>query len=268
VDYAAAAFLAPGHLPPVLTFNAKGTSPFVLVCDHASNRIPHEYAGLGLTPIQRLMHIAWDPGALALAKELAALLDAPLVHSTVSRLVIDCNRDHDAHDLITTVSELTEIAANAGIPAAERKARIARHHAPYHDAIDAMLGARFKAGIDTILVAVHSFTPTYRGVARPWPIGLIHGRDESFTAAFRDALLAAEPDMNVGWNEPYSALNGVTFTLEHHGDGRGLPAVMIEVRHDEILDQPGVTRWALTIARALAQARSRVPAAVPRSAAI
>lgn len=244
--------------PPVLTVNGGGSSPFVLVCDHASNRIPDDYGTLGLTNEQRLMHIAWDPGALAVALELSHILDAPLIHSTVCRLVIDCNRATDKHDLIPVVSERTDIAANAGLSDAERQRRIASYHAPFHATIDAMLSARKAASLETILVTVHSFVPTYKGVPRPWPIGLIHATDSTFTAALRDALVEEDPDLNVGWNEPYSAMNGVTYTLEHHGDGRGLDATMIEIRHDEILEPAGVTLWAARLARCLDGARGGV----------
>lgn len=245
-------------LPPVVTINAAGASPFVLVCDHAFNRIPHHYDHLGLTPHQRLMHIAWDPGALAVALRLTELLDAPLVHSTVSRLVIDCNRDHDAVDLIPVISERTDIAANVGLPQSERNFRIAAYHRPFHTAIEALLEEREQAGVETILVTVHSFTPVYRDVARPWPIGLIHGTEERFSHALLAALKAEDPALNVGWNEPYSARNGVTYTLEHHGDGRGLDCTMIEIRHDEILEPAGVALWADRLARTLESARGAI----------
>jgi predicted N-formylglutamate amidohydrolase len=243
------------HVPPVLTVNPGGRSSFVLVCDHASNRIPEPYGDLGLNRLQRLMHIAWDPGALAVALQLADLLDAPLVHSTVSRLVIDCNRAANAVDLCPTVSERTAIPGNASVSAEDRAHRIAAYHAPFHDTIDALLGARAAAGLETILVTIHSFTPVYKDVPRPWPIGLIHATDPQFTAALRDALAADEAALNIGWNEPYSALNGVTYTLEHHGDGRGLQATMIEIRHDEILEPAGVALWAARLARCLSNAR-------------
>jgi predicted N-formylglutamate amidohydrolase len=252
--------------PPALTINADGASAFVLACDHASNRIPAGYGDLGLSLVQRLMHIAWDPGALAVALELSQLLDAPLVHSTVSRLVIDCNRDIDAIDLIPTISERTEIPGNHDVSADEREHRIAAFHAPFHEAIDAILDARQQASRETILCTIHSFTPVYRDIHRPWPIGLIHGKDAALTAALRDALSAEAPDLNIGWNQPYSALNGVTFTLEHHGDGRGLPATMIEIRHDEILEPSGVALWASRLARCLTAARGSFSAAeAPRS---
>lgn len=240
---------------PVLVTNARGASPFVVLCDHASNRIPERYGDLGLTPSERLSHIAWDPGALAVSRVLSDLLDAPLVESTVSRLVIDTNRALDAPDLIPTLSERTRIAANENLAPEERDYRIAQFHRPFHGAIDVLLEARRHAGIETIVVCMHSFTPSFLGKARPWPVGVVHGRDARFTKAFRNALEAERPDLNVGWNEPYAALNGVTLTLEKHGDGRGLEATMIELRNDEILSPDGVGQWAGLIARSLKHAR-------------
>ncbi|WEK03513.1 MAG: N-formylglutamate amidohydrolase [Candidatus Devosia phytovorans] len=239
----------------VLVSNARGSSPFVMVCDHASNRIPSQYDGLGLTPVERLSHIAWDPGALSVSRALCEMLDAPLVQSTVSRIVIDCNRDLDAPDLIWTLSEKTRIAANENLGTDERQYRIDHFHRPYHASIETLLEARRHAGRETILVCMHSFTPVYHGVARPWPIGLIHGVDTGYTSALYDALKADDPSLNVGWNEPYAALNGVTLTLEKHGDGRGLDATMVEIRHDEILEPAGVLSWASRLAHCLETAR-------------
>jgi Predicted N-formylglutamate amidohydrolase len=235
----------------VLVTNAQGTSPFVLVCDHASRRIPERYGDMGLSEAERVSHIAWDPGALDVCQALREMLDAPLVESTVSRLVIDANRDPAAANLIWTLSEATRIAANEGLSLEERQFRIETYHRPYHEAIDAVLDARKAAGQDTVLVCVHSFTPVFLGQARPWPIGVIHGKDVHFTRALRDALAADEPSLNIGWNEPYAALNGVTLTLEQHGDARGLPATMIEIRNNEISTPSGVTLWADRLAKAL-----------------
>ena len=239
----------------MLVSNARGASPFVIVCDHASNRIPERYGNLGLSHTERLSHIAWDPGALAVSRRLSELLDAPLVQSTVSRIVIDCNRELDAPDLIWTLSEATRIAANENLHSDERQYRIDHFHRPYHASIETLLEARRHAGQETILVCMHSFTPVYHGVPRPWPIGLIHGVDTAYTKALFDALKAEDPDLNVGWNEPYAALSGVTLTLERHGDGRGLEATMIEIRHDEILEPAGVTLWSDRLARCLETAR-------------
>jgi len=246
-----------GEEKAVTVTNARGASPFVVVCDHASNFIPEIYGDLGLTPIERVSHIAWDPGALAVSRALTEALDAPLVWSGVSRLVIDTNRDLDAPDLIWTLSEATRIPGNENLSEDERRYRIEHFHRPYHRAIEALLEMRRHAGMESVLVCMHSFTPVYHGVARPWPIGLLHGRDTAFTEALRDALAEAAPELDIGWNQPYAALNGVTLTLEKHGDGRGLEATMIELRNDEILSSEGVAYWADLLARSLTEARRR-----------
>lgn len=243
---------------PVLVSNVEGASPFVLVCDHASRRIPAQYGDMGLSEAERVSHIAWDPGALPVSQMLSRLLDAPLVESTVSRLVIDANRDLNARDVIWTLSEATRIAANEGLSADERQFRIDNYHRPYHEAVDMVLSERIGAGRETILVCVHSFTPVFLGQHRPWPIGLIHGKDQRFTRGLQDALAADDASLNIGWNEPYAALNGVTLTLEKHGDGRGIPATMIEIRNDEISSAEGVSLWSERLARCLERARQDI----------
>ncbi|WP_196258124.1 N-formylglutamate amidohydrolase [Pelagibacterium limicola] len=239
----------------VMTVNAEGGSPFVLVCDHASNRLPDKYGDMGLPAEALVSHIAWDPGAMALCEAMSAILDAPVVASTVSRLVIDCNRDLEAPDLVWTLSEATPITANEHLEVEERAYRIAHFHKPFHDAIDALLDRR--SGRDTVLVCMHSFTPVYLGIARPWQIGVIHGRDPAFTAHLRDTVADLAPDLDIGWNQPYAAQDGVTLTLERHGDTRGLPATMIEVRNNEIADDASVSRWAGLLSEALIAAYGR-----------
>jgi len=245
----------------VEVINAGGTSPFVLVCDHASHFIPAEYGDMGLSPTERLSHIAWDPGALAVSRGLSELLDAPLVASRISRLVIDANRDVTSPGLIWTLSEATRIAANEKLGPTELRHRIGAYHRPYHAAIEDVLDRRQRAGQEAILVCVHSFTPVFLGASRPWEIGVIHGKDARFTRALNTALTADAPNLNIGWNEPYSALTGVTYTLEHHGDERGFDATMIEIRHNEILEPRGVAYWAELLARCLNAARVSLPRA-------
>jgi predicted N-formylglutamate amidohydrolase len=224
------------------------------VCDHASNRIPLRYANLGLPASELVRHIAWDPGALAVSLKLTELLDAPLVHATTSRLVVDCNRFTDADTLMPAISEYTEIPGNAAIAPADRAERIAHYFVPFHDAVDRLLAKRKAAGLETILVCMHSFTPSFKGFARPWPIGLLPAPEEAFTRALFDALHAEAPELNIGWNEPYAASRGVSYTVDHHG--AGLEATMIEIRNDEILEPNGVALWANRLARCLTEARN------------
>jgi predicted N-formylglutamate amidohydrolase len=243
---------------PVRTVNAGGKGSFAIVCDHASNRIPPRYANLGLPASELVRHIAWDPGALAVSLKLTELLDAPLVHATTSRLVIDCNRFTNADTLMPAVSEYTEIPGNTDITSDDRAERIARYYTPYHDGIERLLARRRAEGLETILVCMHSFTPIFKGTARPWPIGLLPAPDEAFTRALFDALHAEDPALNIGWNEPYAAAKGVSYTVDHHG--AGLEATMIELRNDEILEPNGVALWADRLARCLTIARNALDA--------
>ncbi|MBL8579141.1 MAG: N-formylglutamate amidohydrolase [Mesorhizobium sp.] len=227
--------------------NRTGTSPYVLVCDHASNWLPEEYGTLGLTETDMLRHIAWDPGALPVALKMAGMLDAPLVESGVSRLAVDCNRPLDAPDLIPQISETTLIPGNATLSAKGRAERIALSWQPFHQAIENLIEERVSAGRETRLVSIHSFNPVYRDVPRPWEIGILHDDDDRLSAPLI-AALEAQARFTVGDNQPYSPADRVYFTLERHARSRGLPCAMIEIRNDEIADHAGQHRWAELLA--------------------
>lgn len=233
--------------------NEEGASPYVLVCDHASNLIPPQFGMLGLEKADLERHVAWDPGALPVAEAMSRALDAALCASTVSRLVIDPNRPLDAPDLIAAVSEATVIPGNAGLSPEARAERIALAYAPYHAALDDLVSRRLAAGRETRLVAIHSFTPVYGGVARPWQVGVIHDEDERLSAPLIAALRRID-GITVGVNEPYSPADRVYFTLEKHARARDLPCVMIEIRNDEIADAAGRERWAAILTDAIAAA--------------
>jgi predicted N-formylglutamate amidohydrolase len=223
--------------------NVAGAGPFVILCDHASNRIPDEYRPFGFAADALQTHIAWDPGALAVARLLSARFDAPLFWPDVSRLVIDCNRPLDAASLIVVESEGRAVPANVGLSAAERARRIERIHAPYHDAVDACLARRRAAGLPTVLIAVHSFTPVYLAKSRPWQVGIVFDEDARLANALISGL-TADPALIVGVNEPYAPADLVYYTVSRHARPHGLPAAMIEIRNDEIGDEPGQRRWA------------------------
>jgi predicted N-formylglutamate amidohydrolase len=236
---------------PVRISNRAGSSPFLLLCDHASNFIPAAYGTLGLTLAERFSHIAWDPGALPVSQRIAAALDAPLVESCISRLVIDCNRPLDAPDLVTEVSERTIVPGNHGLSLEARERRVAVAHAPYHAAIEQLIEERLAAGLGCCLVAIHSFTPMYKGVPRRWHVGVIHDDDMRLAGPML-AALAAEAGVTVGDNQPYSPADRVYYTVERHARWGGLPCAMVEIRNDEIASAAGQRRWAARLATILA----------------
>ncbi|MBX3530072.1 MAG: N-formylglutamate amidohydrolase [Rhizobiaceae bacterium] len=242
---------------PVRVHDADAPGGFVVVCEHASNHMPAEFGTLGLPAGALTRHIAWDPGALGVARRLAQLLNSPLVESRVSRLVIDCNRPLDAPDLIAEISETTEIPGNRGLDSAARARRVALSHAPFHGALDGLIERRLKTGLGCGLVTVHSFTPVYRGVARPWKIGVIHDSDERLSSPLM-AALSGHADLNVGDNQPYAPADRVYYTVERHARSRGLPCVMIEIRNDEVTTQAQEDRWAELLAPMLEEAAAKL----------
>jgi predicted N-formylglutamate amidohydrolase len=232
----------------VVAENPEGRGSFVILCDHASNRIPEAYQSFGFAEEALQTHIAWDPGALAVARLLSAKLDAPLFWPDASRLIVDCNRAADAPSLIVTESEGRPVPANRGLDEEERSRRLANIHAPYHAAIDTCLARRVADGRATALIAIHSYTPVYFGKARPWQIGILFD-DNRRLADLLIRELRTDPALNVGINQPYSPADGVYYTLSRHAGPRGLPAVMIEIRNDEIGDEAGELSWADRLAR-------------------
>lgn len=216
-------------IPPVRTVNANGRSALVLVCEHASAHMPAAFDHLGLPPHARKAHIAWDPGALAVAEYMSQRLDAPLVAGTLSRLIYDCNRPPEAPSAIPERSEVFDIPGNIGLSDAARAARVDAIYTPFHAAV-AQVMAQTKA---PILVTVHSFTPTYHGQPRPVEIGLLHDSDTRLT----DAMLGnavQHTSMNVERNAPYGPQDGVTHTLQRHAIPQGHPNLMVEIRNDLI----------------------------------
>lgn len=217
--------------------------PFLVVCEHASNRIPRALGTLGLEPSHLPRHIAWDPGAVEVAAGLAERLGGSLILQRFSRLVIDCNRDPGLPDSITTFSEDTTIPGNAGLSAEARAERIAEVWKPFHAAIENLVSERIQAGRPTALVSIHSFTPVYCGVSRPWHIGIISTDERSLADGLIEAL-RRDPALAVGDNEPYSAKDNVDYTIRRHGRDRGLPHVMIELRNDLLASRAEQDEWA------------------------
>lgn len=238
---------------PIVAENSEGSGPFVFVCDHSSNRIPEAYRSFGFAEDALKTHIAWDPGALNVARHLSARFDGPLFWPDVSRLVIDCNRPPAAKTLIVTESEGRAVPANRALTEAERLRRLEQVHGPYHAAIDACLERRLARRQPTALVAIHSYTPVYSGKARPWHVGIVFGEDRRMADILIRGL-KADPALSVGINEPYAPADQVYYTVERHSRPNRLPAAMIEIRNDEIGDQASQQRWADRLAGILSAA--------------
>jgi predicted N-formylglutamate amidohydrolase len=247
--------------PAVAAVNEGGASPFVLLCEHASNHIPERYAGLGLPPRDLRRHIAWDIGAADLARGLSRRLDAPLFLSGYSRLLIDCNRPPGAPTSIPTRSEDTDIPGNQDLAPGERARREAAYFAPFHAAVARLLDRRAAERRRTVVLGVHSFTPVFLGVARPWLAGVLYAGAERFGRALVERLAGELGPAAVGDNEPYRIEpEEHDYTVPVHGDARGLDAALLEVRQDLIAGAAEADAWAARLASVLADVAGGVPA--------
>lgn len=211
--------------------NRTAAGRIVLVCEHASAHIPPAWGDLGLSAEARLAHIAWDPGALELARGLSRRLDACLVHAPVSRLVYDLNRAPDQAGAMPARSEVFDIPGNASIRPKERAARTEAVYVPFHEDLHIEISRRMALGQAPVIVTIHSFTPVWHGTPRAVEFGVIHDADDRLA---REILAHAPEGLNARMNEPYSATDGVTHTLRLQAGPYGLPNAMLELRNDLI----------------------------------
>jgi predicted N-formylglutamate amidohydrolase len=234
--------------------HSEGRAPILLVCEHASARLPEQLGTLGLAPEELLEHIAWDPGALDLALLLSALLDAPLVHAGMSRLVYDCNRPPDSPTAVRAVSERFTIPGNRDLSAQARARRVEHCYEPFRTLLEHTIAARTADAADRIplaIVTIHSFTPVFEGTVREVELGVLHGSDRSLA----DRMLAAAASitgLRAERNAPYGPGDGVLHTVEQQAVARGLPGVMLEVRNDLLRDADGVADVGDRLARLIA----------------
>jgi predicted N-formylglutamate amidohydrolase len=233
---------------PVQVLREAGTSDFFLTADHAGRAIPQALGDLGVPESERRRHIAWDIGIAAVTERLSELLDATAVLQNYSRLVIDCNRDPSWPTAMPEISEHTPIPGNAALSAADKSARVAAIFIPYHDRIRTLLDAR--AQRRTILVAMHSFTPSFKGERRAMHVGMLYNKDARLARILLD-LLRREGDLIVGDNAPYAVTEDSDYGIPTHGEKRGLAHVEVEIRQDLIAGQPGQQAWATRFARLL-----------------
>ncbi len=236
--------------PPPFSFcGLEGAAPLVLTCDHASNYVPRALGDLGLERAELARHIAWDIGAAEVTRRLARLLGAPAVLSGFSRLVIDANRRLQAGNSIPEESDGTPVPGNRALGPEERRGRAAALFEPYHGAVARLIEARLASGVRPALLFVHSFTPVMDGVERPWEAGILWDRDPRLALPLIRALGAR--GLTVGDNEPYSGTSPIDYSLHAHGEARGLPCALVEIRQDLIDTARGAERWAGLLAEAV-----------------
>lgn len=232
---------------PAIVENGAAGGAFVVVCEHASNVFPAPWGTLGLTPDQQAAHIAWDPGALGLARGLARRIGAVLVHAPVSRLIYDCNRAPDRPGAMAERSEMHVIPGNAALSPEARSDRTAAVYLPFQTALHRVLADRMARGQATALLTIHSFTPVWMGQPRSTELGVIHDADPALALAILAAARAAT-GLVCDLNAPYSAADDVTHTLRLQATPYGLRNAMIEVRNDLIADAGAQDRMAATLA--------------------
>jgi len=235
---------------PFIAVNEEGRSPFVLICEHASRLLPKRLGTLGLPEAELTSHIAWDIGAEKVARLLSRLIDAPLLLQRYSRLAYDCNRPPESPDSVPEVSELTAIPGNRRLSIADRLARAREIYRPFHDGVSLLLDKRAAAGVRSLVVSIHSFTPVYKGKSRSVELGILHDRDTSLSAK----LIKRFPNIDARLNEPYGPKDGVLHTLNMHGFARGLQHAMIEIRNDLESSERGQDEWAQRLSVPLIQA--------------
>jgi predicted N-formylglutamate amidohydrolase len=250
-------------VPPVFEQNVAGRSPFLFTSDHYGRLLPKALGDLGLPEDELKRHIAWDIGIAQVAQTLSRALDAHLVAQRYSRLVIDCNRPPRVASSIPRLSEATMIPGNEALSHDAAEMRRREIFDPYHHRITEIIDQRLREGRPTVLVALHSFTPVYAGVARPWHIGTLYHRDTILPPKLLQAL-RAEADLVVGNNEPYAVSDETDYTIPVHGEARGLINSGIEIRQDLIADHTGQQEWATRLTRILSELEPLLGLHLPR----
>ncbi len=236
--------------PPALLVNEEGRAPLVLTCEHGGRALPMSLHAGAPSGEDMARHIAYDPGAAAIARLLASHLDAPLALQPYSRLVIDCNRPRQAPDLAPAVSDGSIIPFNQGLDDDALKARWQAIHQPFHRAVSDLIDARGQPA----LLAVHSFTPQLRNQPpRSMAIGLLARQDKTFAERLRREMLAIRPDLPIVFDAPYQIEDNSDYTIPTHAEPRRLPHVLLEIRNDLIADDKGIAAMVDQLSSALAR---------------
>jgi len=217
-------------------------SRVLLLCDHASSYIPDIYNNLNISDEQLGRHIVYDIGVKGITVNLADLLKSNAILSNFSRLLIDPNRALNDPTLIMKISDNYIIPGNLNIDNNECLARINNFYKPYHESIKKKIDELLSKNLTPLIISLHSFTPMFRGIERPWHISILWDKDTRFSNPLID-LLESEDKYVVGKNEPYSgSLKGDT--LYKHASLNGIPHVLIEIRQDLIINDADQYKWA------------------------
>lgn len=245
---------------PVEIANAEGASPLVISCEHAGRLIPEQLGNLGLDDRQLSRHIAWDIGIDALGWALTETLDAAVIFQRYSRLVIDCNRPLWAEDSIPEISDGTLVPANTGLTDEERAGRARQIHTPFQDAVAGILDRRANQGRKTALIALHSFTPSLEAKPspRPWHLGLLFNRDATLSEHLHSIMEEEAGHLTFTYNQPYEVEDHGDYTIPVHGEQRGLPHSLLEIRNDQIADKAGQQVWVELLTRVLGKLALRL----------
>ncbi len=246
-------------------FNPDGTSKFLILCDHASAAVPRSLHNLGLSEQQLNDHIGWDPGAAALTRGLAGMLNATAILSRWSRLVIDCNRPPGSSQSILAISDGVRVAGNEKLTPDQIRARADSAFWPYHNKISSVLDERQKDHRPTVIVSMHSFTPVLNGNRRPWEIGFLYGQDDSLAQELMQWLKRERPDLKIGDNQPYQVRQGSDYAIPVHAELRGLYSVLIEMRNNEIANEIGMMFWTSMLAEGLKSIEPKLRFISPKS---
>lgn len=235
---------------PFTTYNDDAPAPVLVVADHASRHIPEDMHQLGLADWVLERHVAWDIGSDQLARFLAAELNAPLILAGFSRLIIDPNRNPDSRSSVVDISDGIAIPGNMDLNERQKDHRIQSFFQPYHDRIAEQLADFAARGIVPAMIAVHTCSPVFDRVVRPWHIGIMWDKDPRIPVPLMQTLASME-GICIGDNEPYSGRHPHDFTIDHHAEAAGLPHAGIEVRQDLVADKEGARQWAGILAKAL-----------------
>ncbi len=251
------ALLSEGDPAPVEVLRPASLSPFILTAEHAGRAFPKSLGTLGVSAADLERHIAWDIGIAGVTRLMSEHLDATAVLQPYSRLVVDCNRWPNAKDFVATFSEDTEIPGNLNLAPEDIEGRAREIFYPYHDAVRGLLDARISENRKIVFIAMHSCTPVYLGVSRPWHVGVLYDKDPTFARILIE-LLNGEGKLIVGDNEPYFLTSDKDYAVPVHGEMRGLPHVEFEIRQDLIATESGQEEWAERLSQVLREGLGRL----------